>query len=321
MKMGSWRTLLIIGGGCVAGLGLGADGPPRVVPLAEAKPVRLVVSAACFGDDRESAVRLGSKLLERHLAAETRRPVDLHLGMTGEEVRAALRGGAEVVMLTGDDWALARTVPGGMEPVMQSQGPTGIGASWVLLARAPLDGVAVSRGHVLVAGSGDGALPMVWLQEWRQTQGLVIDPPPPTHRITREPKATLGLLRTFFGKADACVVPEAVFVEACGQNPELARRLRRLACSPPLPGAIVAVTSNPSQPEAPLVRRAAQRLASTPHGAALASLLGVRKFAPFSATSWPDVASMIKASPHSRTAKAAAVAANPLPNSGPPPPP
>jgi hypothetical protein len=204
---------------------------------------------------------------------------------------------------------------------MQSQGPTGVGASWVLLARAPLDGVAVSRGHVLVAGSGDGALPMVWLEEWRQSQGLVLNPPPSTHRITREPKAMLGLLRTFFGKADACVVPEAVFVEACGQNPELGRRLRRLACSPPLPGAIVAVTSNPSHPEAPLVRRAAQQLASTPHGAALASLLGVRKFAPFSATSWPEVASMIKAPPHARKAKVAAVTANPLPNSGPPPPP
>lgn len=224
-------------------------------------------------------------------------------------------------MLTGDDWALARTVQGGMEPVMQSQGPTGVGASWVLLARAPLDGVAVSRGHVLVAGSGDGALPMVWLEKWRQTQELVFNPPLPTRRVTREPKATLGLLRTFFGKADACVVPEAVYVEACGQNPELGRRLRRLACSPPMPGAIIAVTSNPSHPEAALVRRAAQRLASTPHGAALASLLGVRKFAPYSATSWPSVASGIEPPPAPGTKATAVVAAPPLSSSGPPTPP
>lgn len=304
---------MIISGGCVAGLGLGADVPAQVLPQAEVKPLRLVVSAACFGDDREAAVQLGSKLLQRHVTAETGRPVDLHIGKTGEEVRAAMRGGAEVVMLTGDDWALVGTAAGSMEPVMQSQGPTGVGASWVLLARASLDGVAVSRGHVLVAGSGDGALPVVWLEEWRQTQGLVLNPPPTTHRITREPRAALGLMRTFFGKADACVVPEAIFVEACGQNPEMGRRLRRLACSPPLPGAVVAVTCNPSHPETPLVRRAAQRLASTPHGTALASLLGVRKFASFSAGSWPAVASIMKATPLTSAPKAAAVAANPLP--------
>ena len=48
-------------------------------------------------------------------------------------------------------------------------------------------------------------------------------------------------MRTYFGKADACVVPAAVFATACEENPDVAARLKQVAASPCFPGAVVGV--------------------------------------------------------------------------------
>ena len=278
--------------------------------MLEERPLTVGVAVGCFGGGGEEAARLGARLLARHVGAEVGRPMEARVVGMGDEAEET----ADVVMLTGDAWALGVRRDPALEPVLQSRSWENGGGVWVLLVRAPLDAWAVSRGHVMVGGGGDGELPMLWLDGWRRSERLVLDPAPTTHRITREPKASQALLRTFFGKADACVVPEAAFVEACAENPEVAQRLRRVAASPPLPGAVVAVRRRAGDAEAAgaALRRAVERLRTSAHGAALAPLLGTRGFAAFSFDHWPAVAALVPARPLGGGAAPANVAATPL---------
>ena len=298
-------TMWLTGWVCVAGAGLGADAG-GVASLVE-RPLTVAVAVGCFGDGSEDRARLGARLVAQHVTAEVGRPVEVRVVRSGEEAGQ----GAEVVMLTGDAWMLGMQGDRALEPVLQSRCWENGGGVWVLLVRAPFDRSAVSRGHVMVGGGGDGELPMLWLDGWRRSERLVLDPAPTTHRITREPKASLALLRTFFGKADACVVPEVAFVEACAENPEVAQRLRRVAASPPLPGAVVAVR-RAGEPGGPELRRAVERLRTSPHGAALAPLLGTSGFTAFSFHHWPTVAALVPARRAAGDATPASVAAGPL---------
>lgn len=305
-------AILVLSSVCVAGRGRAADAVVSGVAGGSGKPVRVVVAAACFGDEPGAVARLGARLLARHLVAEVHRPVEVRLGATGAE----WVGGGDVVMMTGDVWVRSGRR---MEAVVQSRVAESTVSAWVLVVREPGDGTALSRGHVVVAGEGEGELPMMWLEGWRRSRGLVVEPTPTTHRVTREPKAAVGLLRTFFGKADACVVPERVFLEECAHNPEIGVRLTRVALSPPLPGAVVAVAMDGAASEVAALRCAVERLESTPHGTALASLLGVRGFVPFSAERWPAVAALVGGRSPVTPMAPEAVATLPHPASGRPP--
>jgi len=269
----------------------------------------VLVAAECFGAERADVFQLGGRLLGRHLSVELGRPVEVRFGHTEHHVRSELAAGAvDVALLTGDELASRGRTGAGLEPVMQSGAGAGPASVWVVLARTPFRPAAFTHGHVVVAGGGEGDLPALWLDGWRRAGGLKWDPAPSTHRLSREPRPAVALMRTFFGKADACVVPESVFIEACAQNPEVGTRLQRLASSPVLPGAVVAVGRRDGV-EMAGVRRAVERLAGTPRGASLASLLRSPGFVPFVAKDWPAVAGLISSDP-SVTAPAPAALAD-----------
>ena len=156
----------------VLGFGMGAVGAE------EERPLRLMVTAGCFGKAGGGAARLGAKVLARHLGEELGWSVEVRVSWTADEVEAELAaGGGDVVMMTGDSWGLEGAEACGLVPVMQSRAAGGAGSTWVLLVRDPWDAAAVGSGHVVVAGDGEGALPLVWLEGWRRSRGWWSCPP------------------------------------------------------------------------------------------------------------------------------------------------
>jgi len=298
--MGFRHVGLLIG--CLSAAGLSRAGGDRASDW-EAGPrvVRVVVSVSCLGVDGEGGARVAGRLLGCHVMA----------GQVGGVVTEMVAGvgvpvvaeSADMMLVTGDVWAGLAEEAGEWEAVLQSRSQEAGEGTWVVLGRSPGEALAVRHGHVVVAGGGEGELPLMWFDGWRRQEGRV--PMPEAHRVTREPKAGLAVLRVFFGKADACVVPASDFRDACTQNPAVAGRLKRLAVSPAFPGAILAVRRGETTIR---LRRAMESLPSSARGRALASLMGTRGFVPFAFKQWAEAAAVAAPIKERKSTRSAAVA-------------
>lgn len=290
--------------GCLSAAGFSrADGGRSAEWEAGPRVVRVVVSVSCFGVAGEGAARVAGRLLGCHvMAGQAGGVVTESVAGEGEAIDVT---SADMILVTGDVWARVSGEAVGWEAVLQSRSQEAGEGRWVVLGRSPGEVMAVSHGHVVVAGGGEGELPWMWFDGWRQQQGLGLVPRSMAHRVTREPKAGLAVLRVFFGKADVCVVPATDFRDACAQNPAVAGRMKRLAVSPAFPGAILAVRRGETTAR---LKQAMESLPSSARGRALASLMGTRGFVPFALKQWAEAAAVVPSVEEMKLTRPAAVA-------------
>lgn len=285
---------------------IAADPPPPAEPLPETEGVKVAVLPSCFGHLEKSAALLGPKLLANHLHAQLKTPVSSVLFESEELLGHAIKSGeVHAVALLGGTLARGRNARWLLEPVLMSGGGKADGkGEWVLLAPITKTAAAVAAGKIVIAEGGQGDLPAVWLEQWRKTEtsGAVLPEP------AREPHAEVAILRTFFGKADACLAPASVFYQASAANLEIAERLRPVAASPAWPGIVVCL-AGPVERRPRGLREAVENLARSPHGQALAALWKSEGWRPFEARLLPEMERLLAAG----SAPAAAPHPTPLP--------
>lgn len=280
------RVFRFILAGLCAGVCLpldAVDTPPEAPSSQRAEAVlKVAAHPSCFVHSEKSAALLTPKLLANHLRTHLNTPVEPVSFDSAELLEDALKsGGVQVVALMGD--ALVRGWQAGwvLEPVLMSGGGKAgqhNQGEWMLLAPKTTTASAAAAGRIVLVEGGQGDLPALWLEQWRRTQagGRALSAP------LREPNAGVAIIRTFLGKADACLAPVAAFYQANAANPEIVERLRPVAATPAWPGIVICLAgSAESLPKE--LRSAVENLAGSPHGQALTQLWqadGLRPFEP-----------------------------------------
>lgn len=284
------RRFFLLLGSLLLGMGwpLMAADPPSPAPSSEeaAAVLHMAVLPSCSAHLEKSAALLAPKLLANHLKAELETPVASVLFESEELLGHGIKSGeVQAVALLGDTLARGRNAQWALEPVLMSCGGKVDGKEeWVLLAPAGKTAAAVAAGKIIIAQGGQGDLPMMWLEKWRRAEikgGILPEP-------GREPQAEVAIIRTFFGKADACLAPAPAFHQASAANLEIAQRLRPLAASPAWPGVVICL-AGPEERRPRGLRQAVENLAHSPHGQALARLWKSEGWRPFETGLLPEM--------------------------------
>ena len=113
----------------------------------------------------------------------------------------------------------------------------------IVLTRKDLEATEFAdvRGtSVIVEKAGRGLISMLWLESLVLRQGVAssVDY---FGSIRMAPNVSKAVLPVFFGKADACVVPNSSFETMVELNPQLGEQLTVIAESPPLTNGIICV--------------------------------------------------------------------------------
>jgi ABC-type phosphate/phosphonate transport system substrate-binding protein len=151
---------------------------------------------------------------------------------------ALRRSDVDLLALNADEF-LALEQEGLEGPLLVSAVSQHIAEEYVLLV--PEDGVVKKvedlRGRdLIVSTEAQASLARIWLEVLCRQHGL--DSPAALGKVTTALKPTQVVLPVFFGKSDACIATRGAW-ELMGElNPQVKRRLRPIAVSPPVVGVL-----------------------------------------------------------------------------------
>lgn len=240
----------------------------------------LQFSPGSFASVKNEDALLASRLVERHLQEGSGRTVQVtHGELRGEEVAS---GKASVIMLTADEYISSRPALKKFQPVTMSvaRGAERRGGSvWVLMARQEDNSLSFSE--LDVAEGEQGPLARWWLRTGLPSRQAGS---PFNISLMTEPDPSVALLRVYLGVRPACLVPEWALIQASVANPDVGRRLVRVAETPPLPGVVLGVRLGTHARENEHLCELLRRLNDSTQGRAVAALLRWEGFSAFNTT-------------------------------------
>jgi ABC-type phosphate/phosphonate transport system substrate-binding protein len=201
--------------------------------------IRIVVSTTLMGDVNENDARASLRVWASAITGEAGLKADLDRGFlaTPEQLFQAVRAGqADGFAATIPEYLRAASYVDRTSLLLDEQ-RADHGEEYVILAHEE-SGIRVFqdlRGHSLALHkSAFTCLAPAWLQtllvasDWPAVEAFF-------GSVSSDPKVSKGvILPVFFRQVDACLLTARSFATACELNPQLGRRLRVVAKSPPL---------------------------------------------------------------------------------------
>lgn len=232
-------------------LGLGLSGLGAAENGARQETFRMGISHRSLGPVNRNDAAASLKVWAATVMQESKllMPIRVDLVEDANQLRAGLaRGTLHGVSMTTEELVTSGEEP---EAVYLPVKGRGYGEQYLLLVRrdAGTDDLQALRGRSLarhVSATTSTAMP--WLETKLADQG--IGPARqflgPIEDLENPSKA---VLRVFFGQADACLVTSNAFSISCELNPQVAKKLKPLAGSPPLVPTVLYFRNNYQSPQ------------------------------------------------------------------------